>query len=59
VRRGQMVEVVAQSGSVSVSLKGLAMQDGTRNEIIRIRNLQSNREFSAEVTGPNRAVIRL
>ena len=59
VRRGQMVEVVAQSGSVSVSLKGLAMQDGTRNEIIRIRNLQSNREFSAEVTGPNRAIIRL
>lgn len=59
VRRGQMVEVVAQSGSVSVSLKGMAMQDGIKSETIRVRNLQSNREFSAEVTGPNRAVIRL
>ena len=59
VRRGQVVEVLAQSGPVSVSLKGMAMQDGARNETIRIRNLQSNREFTAQVTGENRAVIRL
>jgi flagellar basal body P-ring formation protein FlgA len=59
VRRGQVVEVVAQSGPVSVSLKGMAMQDGARNETIRIRNIQSNREFTAQVTGENRAVIRL
>ena len=59
VRRGQVVEVLAQSGPVSVSLKGMAMQDGARNETIRIRNIQSNREFTAQVTGENRAVIRL
>ena len=59
VRRGQVVEVVAQSGPVSVSLKDMAMQDGARNETIRIRNIQSNREFTAQVTGENRAVIRL
>jgi len=59
VRRGQVVEVVAQSGPVSVSLKGLAMQDGARNEMIRIRNIQSNREFTAQVIAESRAVIRL
>ena len=59
VRRGQVVEVLAQSGPVSVSLKGMAMKDGARNETIRIRNLQSNREFTAQVTGESRAVIRL
>ena len=59
VRRGQVVEVFAQSGPVSVSLKGMAMQDGARNETIRIRNLQSNREFTAQVTGESRAMIRL
>lgn len=59
VRRGQIVEVVAQSGPVSVSLKGMAMQDGARHEMIRIRNVQSNREFTAQVTGESRAVIRL
>ena len=59
VRRGQVVEVLAQSGPVSVSLKGMAMQDGARNETIRIRNLQSNREFTAQVTGESRAMIRL
>ena len=59
VRRGQVVEVLAQSGPVSVSLKVMAMQDGARNETIRIRNLQSNREFTAQVTGESRAVIRL
>jgi hypothetical protein len=37
----------------------MAMQDGARNETIRIRNLQSNREFTAQVTGESRAVIRL
>ena len=59
VRRGHVVEVFAQSGPVSVSLKGMAMQDGARNETIRIRNLQSNREFTAQVTGESRAMIRL
>jgi flagella basal body P-ring formation protein FlgA len=59
VKRGQIVEVVAQSGPVSVSLKGMALQDGARNETIRVRNLQSSREFTAEVTGPSRAAIRL
>ena len=59
VRRGQVVEVVAQSGPVSVSLKGLAMQDGARNEMIRIRNIQSNREFTAQVIAESRALIRL
>ena len=51
--------IVRRGGPVSVSLKGMAMQDGARNETIRIRNLQSNREFTAQVTGENRAVIRL
>ena len=59
VRRGQVVEVLAQSGPVSVSLKGMAMQDGARNEMIRIRNIQSNREFTAQVIAESRAVIRL
>lgn len=58
VRRGQVVEVVAQNGPVSVTLKGLAMQDGARHETIRIRNLQSNREFTAQVVAESRAVVR-
>jgi len=59
VRRGQVVEVLAQSGPVSVSLVCLFLQAGAPTETIRIRNLQSNREFTAQVTGENRAVIRL
>lgn len=57
IRRGQLVEVVAQSGPVSVSMKAMAMQDGARLEMIRIRNIQSNREFTAQVIAENRALV--
>lgn len=34
------------------------MQDGGKGETVRVRNLESRREFAALVVGENRAQVR-
>lgn len=58
VRRGQMVEVQAGSGALVITIKALAMQDGARGEAVRVRNIESKRDFVAKVTAENRAEVR-
>jgi len=58
VRKGQVIDVSALDGSLHVSLKALAMQDGGKGETVRVRNLESRREFAALVVGENRAQVR-
>lgn len=58
VHRGQMVEVQAGSGTLVITIKALAMQDGARGENVRVRNLESKRDFVAKVTAENRAEVR-
>lgn len=58
VKRGGMVEVSAGEGSLLITMKALAMQDGARGEVVRVRNLDSKREFTALVTAENRAEVR-
>jgi flagellar basal body P-ring formation protein FlgA len=49
VRKGHIVDVVAQEGLLTVSMKGQATRSGALGEVVVIRNLESKREFSAEV----------
>lgn len=58
VKRGGVVEVVATEGGFAISMKGLAMQDGAKGDVVRVRNLESRREFTALVTAENRAEVR-
>lgn len=58
VHRGQMVEVQAGSGTLVITIKALAMQDGARGDNVRVRNLESKRDFVAKVTAENRAEVR-
>ena len=57
VQRGDRVEVVAGSGPITITLKGLAMQSGALGETIVVRNPESRRDFSAVVTAENRARV--
>jgi flagella basal body P-ring formation protein FlgA len=59
VQRGQLIEVAAINGALSVVLKGMALEDGAVGELIRIRNPESRREIAALVVGEGRAEIRL
>lgn len=57
VERGDRIEVVATDGSLSISLKALAMQSGALGDTIVVRNTESRRDFSAVVTAENQARV--
>lgn len=57
VRKGQMVEVVAAQGSLRITMKGQAVRSGALGEIVTIRNLESKRDFSAEVIDENKVRV--
>lgn len=49
VRRGDMVTVIARAGHVAVKTLGQALEEGTRGQSIKVRNLDTNRVFMARV----------
>jgi flagella basal body P-ring formation protein FlgA len=49
IRKGQVVEVVAQQGLLAVSMKALALESGAVGDLIKLRNVESRREFSGQV----------
>ena len=58
VKRGTMVDVSAVDGALSVTMKGLAMQNGARGDTITIRNPDSQKVFSALVTDENHVQVQ-
>jgi len=58
VHRGRMVEIKASDGALVITMKALALQDGARGEVVRVRNIDSKREFTAQVTAENCAEVR-
>ena len=57
VRKGQMVEVVATQGNLRITMKGQAVRSGALGEVVTIRNLDSKRDFSAEVIDENKVRV--
>lgn len=57
VRRGQLIEVAASDGALVVTLRGIALADAGRGEIVRVRNPDSRKEFSAQVVAEARALV--
>lgn len=49
MKRGNIVNVVARIGSMEVTTAGLAMQDGSVGQLIRIQNVNSKKNISATV----------
>ena len=59
VKRGQEVLVTAGSGQgFLITVKAEALQDGGFGETIRLKNAESGRSLSAEVTGPGTAKMK-
>jgi flagella basal body P-ring formation protein FlgA len=58
VRKGETVEVCAVEGSLTVTLKALATQNGGRGDTVLVRNQDSKREFTAVVVDENRVQVR-
>ena len=58
VRRGQLIEVAASDGALTVTLRAVALADAGRGEIVRVRNPDSRKEFSAQVVSEAKALVR-
>ncbi|MGC4072516.1 MAG: flagellar basal body P-ring formation chaperone FlgA [Nibricoccus sp.] len=58
VRKGQIIEVAAVDGALSITMKALAMENGAAGETVKVRNLDSKKEFNALVVADARAQIR-
>jgi len=59
VRRGQTAEALVQDGAMSVSLKVEVLEDGVLGQFIRVRNLQSRREFRGKVENEQTVLVSL
>ena len=59
VKRGQDVLVTASAGQgFQITVKAEALQDGAMGEMIRLKNTESGRSLSAEVTGQGTAKMK-
>jgi flagella basal body P-ring formation protein FlgA len=58
VRKGETIEVSAVDGSLTVTIKALAIQNGGRGDLVLVRNLESKKEFTAVVVDENHVQVR-
>lgn len=58
VRRGQVVTLTAGAQGFSVSTQGVALQDGARGALVRVRNSRSKRVVQGVVTGSGQVRVQ-
>lgn len=59
VSRGDLVEIVARSGGITISQRGIALQSGTEGAAIDIKNSSSDVTVQAQIVAPGKVFIQL
>ncbi|MCF7707920.1 MAG: flagellar basal body P-ring formation chaperone FlgA [Verrucomicrobia bacterium] len=59
IKRGEMVEAVVDNGTLQISLKVQALEDGAIGQAVRVRNLRSQKELYGEVKDENTVLVSL
>jgi flagellar basal body P-ring formation protein FlgA len=59
VRRGQVVEAFVRDGAMAISLKVEVLENGAHGQQVRVRNVQSRREFRGIVENENTISVSL
>ncbi|HAA83692.1 MAG TPA: flagella basal body P-ring formation protein FlgA [Thermodesulfobacterium commune] len=59
VKRGQEVLIIGKGRGFLVKTKGKALQDGRKGEVIKVRNLTSNKEVLGRVISTNEIEVML
>ena len=57
VRKGELVEVTAVDGLLSITMKALALENGAQGDTVSVRNPDSHKEFSALVIDENHVQV--
>lgn len=58
VRKGQFVDAVANEGGLNIRMRALALEAGAAGAVIRVRNLDSNKEFVGQVINETQVQVR-
>jgi len=53
IHKGDVVEVIATQGMLDIHMKALALEDGGANALIKMRNLDSSKDFNAQILNEN------
>ena len=59
IRRGEMTNARLEDGTLTVTIKAQALEDGTPGQTIRLRNMQSTRDFSGKVLDKKNVIVSL
>lgn len=59
VKKGQMVDVMVNQGSLNLRMKAMAVEGGASGMTVKLRNLDSRKEFFGEVTGEGVVSVKL
>jgi len=59
VKRGQTVILLAETQSVQIRMKGNALADGAKGDLIKVRNLSSQRVVEGVVVKPGIILVRM
>ena len=59
IKKGQVVDVFASGNGIYVTMKGLALEDGSLDSLVKVRNLSSDKEFHAKVLSENSVKVSL
>lgn len=57
IHKGDVVEVVALQGALSIRMKALALESGGSNDLIKMRNLDSLKVFNAQIINENQVKV--
>lgn len=58
VKKGELVEVSAADGMLSITMKALAMENGAQGDTVTVRNPESQKNFAAVVVDENHVQVR-
>lgn len=58
VRKGEVVDVIAEEGPLLVTMKALAVQSGAQGDVVTVRNLETRKDITGEVVSEDRVQIR-
>jgi flagellar basal body P-ring formation protein FlgA len=59
VKRNSQVLIRLEWGAMTLTAQGKALDEGSRGDMIRVENLQSNKTIEATVTGPDLVIVTL
>ena len=58
MKRGQKISIINNAGSVQIRVSGVALQPGSKGDLISVKNLSSGRKINARIIDRNTVSIR-